>query len=182
MSAFNAVKVKRSASLRTTSIFGRFCLLPISFDSYKVRMPEIPCPNLHPHFSLHHIGVAVRDLQQASDFYSATLRLRTLSHPVEDPIQKVRVCFLAEAGSDRPSIELICPLNDDSPINSYLKKGYGAYHLCYEVSDISATLAELRRKGCLTVSKPMPATAFGGRKIAWCFAPTQHLIELLEKE
>jgi methylmalonyl-CoA/ethylmalonyl-CoA epimerase len=145
-------------------------------------MLDIPAEKLPPGFTLHHMGVAVADLETALNFYSSVLGLRILSPAVDDPIQKVRVCFLAEPGRERPSIELIHPLGDDSPVNSYLKKGCGAYHLCYEVSDISGTLAELRRMGCLTISPPVPAVAFGGRKIAWSFTPTRHLLELLEKE
>ncbi|HLX71731.1 MAG TPA: VOC family protein [Verrucomicrobiae bacterium] len=132
-------------------------------------------------FTLHHMGIAVPDLQPASEFYSKVMGLRLIAEPVEDPIQKVRVCFLADAGRAQPCIELICPLDDKSPVNGYLKKGIGAYHLCYEVNDIESELAALQTKGCLIVSQPVPAVAFAGRKIAWVFTPTKHLLELLEK-
>ena len=105
-----------------------------------------------------------------------------ISGPFEDPIQKVRLCFLGETGRDVPSLELICPLESDSPVNGYLKKGIGAYHLCYEVLNIDGALADLRAKGCLIISAPVPAVAFGGRSIAWCFTPTRHLLELLERK
>lgn len=127
------------------------------------------------------MGIAVPDLQPAIEFYSSVMKLRLLAEPVEDPIQKVRVCFLADAGREQPCIELICPLDDKSPVNGYLKKGIGAYHLCYEVDDIANELTALRSKGCLTVSPPVSAVAFGGRKIAWIFTPMKHLVELLEK-
>ena len=127
------------------------------------------------------MGIAVPDLQPASEFYSKVMGLRLIAEPVEDPIQKVRVCFLADAGRAQPCIELICPLDDKSPVNGYLKKGIGAYHLCYEVNDIESELAALQTKGCLIVSQPVPAVAFAGRKIAWVFTPTKHLLELLEK-
>lgn len=132
-------------------------------------------------FTLHHMGIAVPDIRPASEFYVKVMGFRLLAEPVEDPIQKVRVCFLVDAGRDQTCIELICPLDDKSPVNGYLKKGIGAYHLCYEVNDIDKELADLRSKGCLIVSKPVPAVAFGGRRIAWAFTPTQHLLELLEK-
>ncbi len=134
-----------------------------------------------PGFSLHHLGIAVADLDQSVDFYSQAMGLKTVSGPFDDPIQKVRVSFLAEAGREVPNLELICPLNEESPINGYLKKGIGAYHVCYEVSNITATLNDLRAKGCLIISQPVPAVAFSGRKIAWCFTPTKHLVELLER-
>ena len=144
-------------------------------------MPEISDPFVTSRFTLHHMGIAVPDLQPSIDFYSKVMGFRLLAEPVEDPIQKVRVCFLADAGHEQPCIELICPLDDKSPVNGYLKKGIGAYHLCYEVDDIENTLAALRAKGCIIVSQPVPAVAFGSRKIAWVFTPTKHLVELLEK-
>lgn len=127
------------------------------------------------------MGIAVPDLQPASEFYSKVMGLRLIAEPVEDPIQKVRVCFLADTGREQPCIELICPLDDKSPVNGYLKKGIGAYHLCYEVNDIENEPAALASKGCLILSQPVPAVAFGGRKIAWAFTPTKHLLELLQK-
>lgn len=144
-------------------------------------MPDICGQTADPKFKLHHIGVAVRDLQEASDFYANVLGFQIISGPVEDPIQKVRLCFFGGAAGQEPSIELICPLNEDSPINGYLKKGIGAYHLCYEVEDVAGELAALESKGCLIISAPVRAVAFDGRKIAWAFTPTRHLVELLEK-
>jgi len=133
-------------------------------------------------FIFHHVGVAVPDVEQASAFYSTAFGFQVVSGPFDDPIQKVKVCFLSEPGQGLAPLELIAPLGDDSPVNGYLTKGIGAYHLCYEVADIAATLAELRAQGCLVISKPVPAVAFGGRKIAWCFTPTRQLLELLEQE
>ena len=114
-------------------------------------------------------------------FYSTAFGFQIVSGPFDDPIQKVRVCFLAEAGKTSGNLELISPLTPDSPVNGYLAKAIGAYHVCYEVAEIDAALAELRAQGCLIISKPVPAVAFGGKKIAWCFTPTNQLVELLER-
>lgn len=133
-------------------------------------------------FTLHHVGVAVPDLEQAAAFYVAAFGFRVVSGPIEDPIQKVKAYFLAEAERDLAHLELISPLDEDSPVNRYLSKGIGAYHVCYEVGEIAKALAELRGKGCLVISKPVPAVAYAGRKIAWCFTPTNQLLELLERD
>jgi len=132
-------------------------------------------------FTFHHVGVAVADIEKASKFYSTAFGFQIVSGPFEDPIQKVKICFLGEAGKTSGNIELISPLTPDSPVNGYLAKEIGAYHMCYEVADIDTALAELRAKRCLVISKPVPAVAFGGRKIAWCFTPTNQLFELLEQ-
>lgn len=78
-------------------------------------------------------------------------------------------------------MELIAPLTDDSPIRRLLAKGGGAYHICYEVDNVEAALAEIRPKKCLIVSGPVPAVAFGGRKIAWFYTPANQLVEVVER-
>jgi methylmalonyl-CoA/ethylmalonyl-CoA epimerase len=123
--------------------------------------------------------VAVPDLEAARAFYADALGLEIVSGPFEDPIQKVKVCFVGSPQS--APIELICPLDSNSPVNKYLAKGIGAYHVCFAVTGIRDALAELWQKGCVIVSEPVPAVAFAGKQIAWCFSPTRQLIELLER-
>ncbi len=132
------------------------------------------------HLNIHHLGVAVADLDQALRFYTTTLGLAQVSPIVTDPIQKVRVCFLENKQQKNFSIELIHPQDATSPVNGYLARGIGTHHICYEVKDLDRTLESWRAKGCLMVGAPVPATAFAGRRIAWLFTPTKHLIELLE--
>jgi len=133
-------------------------------------------------FLFHHVGIAVRDLEKAASFYTQAMGLRLISGPFEDPIQNVRLCFVDGPEQGKTPIELISPLNESSPVNGYLTKGLGAYHLCYEVSGIESALADLRNKNCVVIADPVPAVAFAGRKIAWCVTPTRHLIELLEQK
>ncbi len=131
---------------------------------------------------IHHLGVATTDLVAAQTFYQDVLGFQLESGPFDDPIQKVRVCFLRRTAHDDFVIELITPLDTASPVNGYLAKGLGAYHICYEVTDLEAAQAEMRAKKCLPISAPVPAVAFGGRRIAWWFTPTKHLIELVETQ
>jgi methylmalonyl-CoA/ethylmalonyl-CoA epimerase len=131
-------------------------------------------------FLFHHVGIAVANLDQALEFYTKALAFDLLSGPFEDRIQKVKLCFVASAKQRASELELIAPLETDSPVNGYLSKGIGAYHVCYEVSGLEETLADLRSKRCLILGNPVPAIAFDGRRIAWCFTPTRQLIELLE--
>ena len=129
-------------------------------------------------FQLHHVGVAVADIAAALPFYKQAFGLALVSGPFADPIQKVTVCFV---GSHPCLIELIQPLGGDSPINRTLAQGLGAYHLCYEVADLGNTLLSLRAQKCVPVGDPVPAVAFGGRRIAWMMTPTKQLVELLEQ-
>jgi methylmalonyl-CoA/ethylmalonyl-CoA epimerase len=134
-------------------------------------------------FKLRHVGVAVPSLGPATDVLESLFGYRVISGPFDDPIQKVTVNFLTQSDNDVAEIELIAPLTDDSPIKSMLSKGSGgAYHLCFETSDIEKALAHAKSKGCMVVSAPAPAVAFGGRRIAWIYTQTRQLFELVESE
>jgi len=131
-------------------------------------------------FKAHHLGVAVPAVEPAIPVYEKLFGRKLISGPFDDLIQKVRVCFLSNGQPGDVVIELIAPLSDDSPVNQHLKKGLGAYHICYEVKGMDAVITDLRSKGCLLVSGPVPAVAFGGKRIAWLLMPTRQLIELVE--
>ena len=132
-------------------------------------------------FRLLHVGVAVPDLGPATEMLSNLFGYKVVSGPFDDPIQKVTVNFLAKSAGDVAEIELIAPLTEDSPIRSMLKKdGGGAYHLCFETSDMEGALTHARSNGCVVVSMPMPAVAFQGRRIAWIYTKSRQLFELVE--
>jgi methylmalonyl-CoA/ethylmalonyl-CoA epimerase len=132
-------------------------------------------------FKLLHVGVAVPSLGPTTELLSALFGYRVVSGPFDDPIQKVAVNFLTTSADDVAEIELIAPISDDSPIRSMLaKEGGGAYHLCFETSEMEGALAHARKNGCVVVSNPVPAVAFGGRRIAWIYTRSRQLFELVE--
>lgn len=132
-------------------------------------------------FRLLHVGVAVPSLGPTTEALTALFGYRVVSGPFDDPIQKVQVNFLAKSSSDVAEIELIAPIAEDSPIRSMLAKdGGGAYHLCFETSDIEGALAHAKMNGCIVVSPPVPAVAFEGRRIAWIYTRSRQLFELVE--
>jgi methylmalonyl-CoA/ethylmalonyl-CoA epimerase len=132
-------------------------------------------------FRLMHVGVAVPSLDVSTKSLCDLFGYRVVSGPFDDPIQKVTVNFLAQGPADVAEIELITPLTDDSVVHSMLKKGSGgAYHLCFETTDIDAALQHAQDNGCIIVSKPVPAVAFENRRIAWFYTPARQLFELVE--
>jgi methylmalonyl-CoA/ethylmalonyl-CoA epimerase len=132
-------------------------------------------------FKLLHVGVAVPSLGPTTELMTALFGYRVVSGPFDDPIQKVTVNFLAKSDCDVAEIELISPLSEDSPIRSMLAKdGGGAYHLCFETSDIEGALVHAKKNGCIIVSAPVPAVAFQGRRIAWIYTRSRQLFELVE--
>jgi methylmalonyl-CoA/ethylmalonyl-CoA epimerase len=132
-------------------------------------------------FKLLHVGVAVPTLGPTTELLSDLLEYKVVSGPFDDPIQKVTVIFLAKSEKNDVEIELIAPLGVDSPIQSMLaKNGGGAYHLCFETSELERALDHARKNGCIVVAAPAPAVAFQGRRIAWIYTRSRQLFELVE--
>jgi methylmalonyl-CoA/ethylmalonyl-CoA epimerase len=130
-------------------------------------------------FTFHHVGVAVRNIQQAIASYESLFAYKLIAGPFDDPMQNVSVCFLSRGGRDT-TIELVAPLGPNSPIDRTLKKGGGTYHVCYEVPDMTAAISHLTERGSLLLSGPVPAVAFEMREIAWLMTETELLVELVQ--
>ena len=132
-------------------------------------------------FKLLHVGVAVPALEATTALLADLFGYTVVSGPFDDPIQKVSVNFLAKSDGDVAEIELIAPTSEDSPVQAMLtKKAGGAYHLCFETNDLDAALDRARGLGCVVLAEPVPAVAFGGRRIAWMYTPARQLFELVE--
>jgi methylmalonyl-CoA/ethylmalonyl-CoA epimerase len=143
----------------------------------------IPSEDEELGFKLLHVGVAVPSLAPTAESLATLFGYKVVSGPFDDPIQKVTVNFLAQSAEDVAEIELIAPLSDDSPIKSMLAKGGGAaYHLCLETNDIDKALEHVKKNGCIVVAAPVPAVAFGGRRIAWIYTKARQLFELVEAD
>lgn len=134
-------------------------------------------------FKLRHVGVAVSSLEPTTEMLTSLFGYKVISGPFDDPIQKVTVNFLAKSDQDVAEIELIAPLTEDSPITAMLaKSGGGAYHLCFETSDMEQAIVHAQNNGCILLGQPAPAVAFQGRRIAWIYTRSRQLFELVEAE
>ena len=112
---------------------------------------------------LDHVAIAVKNLDQAIAIYQAALGL-PLAHLEEVPEQQVKAAIFGE-GMGR--IELICPTTTDSGVARFLeKRGEGLHHICIEVEDIEAKLAELKARGTPLIDEK-PKIGAGGAKIAF---------------
>lgn len=101
---------------------------------------------------IHHLGVAVADLDEAIETYRRLLGAE-LEHRDVVPDQGVEAASL-RTGVSR--VELLAPRVDDSPVGKFLaRRGPGMHHVAYEVEDIRAALAELTAAGAeLTDAEP----------------------------
>src|SRR5215470_8435524 len=112
---------------------------------------------------IDHIAVAVDDLAGALDFWRDTLGLE-LAHQEEVPEQQARIAFLPTGESE---VELVKPTTDTSGLARYLaKRGPGIHHICFEVDDITATLAALKAKGVRLIDE-QPRLGSDGKQFAF---------------
>jgi methylmalonyl-CoA/ethylmalonyl-CoA epimerase len=126
----------------------------------------------------HHIGIACHDIDTTKPFY--VTQGYSASETVKDPIQNVYICFLEK--SNMPLIELLAPVDEESPVNRILKtSGVTPYHICYEVNDIDAAVKELKSQHFVLVSRPVPACALDGKRVCFLYNKTVGLIELVSK-
>lgn len=131
--------------------------------------------------AFHHIGVAVAEIEKSQSLFETLFGYYMVRGPFEDPIQRVRVCFLAMKSGGDQLVELVAPLDGDSPISNFLRKGMGGYHVCYETDSLDDAIKEGRDAGCVALGPPVPAVAFDNRRIAWLYTPGRFLVELLER-
>ena len=112
---------------------------------------------------LDHVAIAVKDLEKAIAFYKEAFGLE-LAEIEEVKEQKVRTAIF---GHGLGRIELICPTEEGTSVAKFLeKRGEGLHHICIEVDDIEASLAELKKQGAPLIDET-PKIGAGGAKIAF---------------
>lgn len=127
---------------------------------------------------LHHVGIAVSDLDAAVQWYCRHLDLTVEQHFTLDEAQ-VEVVKLVSPGGVR--VELLTSLRDDRPGRS--EAGVvvpGAKHLCFEVDDVEETAAELRWRGVALVQEPKRIEV-SREKTCWIADNEGNLIEFIEE-
>ena len=131
--------------------------------------------------SFHHVGYVVSSIAKVGQDFARSLGAEWDGVIIYDPRQEARVTFLRCGGPETPAVELVEPAGEKSPLHKVVAKGGGLHHICYEVDSLDVQLAQSRSAGCLIVKDPLPAVAFGGRRIAWVYARQKLLVEYLER-
>jgi len=128
---------------------------------------------------LDHLGLAVKNIDEASKFYRNSLGWKEKSKIFQDPIQKVNILFMVDENDF--VYELLEPTCQDSPVSRFLEKRISLYHFCYVVENIDQKLKELTSKGFYLISGPTEAIAFEGKNIAFLINRDNLIIELVEQ-
>jgi methylmalonyl-CoA/ethylmalonyl-CoA epimerase len=95
---------------------------------------------------IDHVGVAVRDLDEAIAFYRDVFGM-TVRHEETNEEQGVREAMVGVGDTDQ-CIQLLAPLDETSTIAKFLdRSGPGLQQLAYRVTDLDQVSAVLRARG-----------------------------------
>ncbi|HEY4005308.1 MAG TPA: methylmalonyl-CoA epimerase [Pseudonocardia sp.] len=98
--------------------------------------------------TVDHVGIAVRDLDAAIQWYADALGF-VATHVEVNEEQGVKEAMLSAPGDDGgPAVQLLAPLDESSTIAKFIERnGPGIQQVAYRVTDVEATSARLREKG-----------------------------------
>ncbi len=99
---------------------------------------------------IEHIGIAVKNLEKAIDYYEKVLGLHCYAiEEVKD--QKVKTAFF-KIGETK--IELLESTDEDGPIGKFItKKGEGIHHMAFAVKNIDQALDEVEQNGVRLIDR-----------------------------
>jgi methylmalonyl-CoA/ethylmalonyl-CoA epimerase len=129
---------------------------------------------------IDHVGIAVKDLTRAIEFYEGLLGLKVTGTEVVEE-QKVKVAFLPTGDSE---VELLESTTPDGPIARFIEKnGEGIQHIAFRVDNLEQVLEELKAKGVRLIDEK-PRRGAGGARIAFLHPKSTFgtLVELCERE
>ncbi len=127
--------------------------------------------------SISHIGLAVKDLDEAIHLYEKVLGLKAAHRWVAEGDRMAAAAF--RIGD--VEIELMQPLGEDSPVGRFIdKRGEGIHHIAYKVDDVGKALGEARANGLETIDELPREGGDGKTKIGFLHPRSTHgvLIEL----
>jgi len=93
---------------------------------------------------IHHIGIAVNNLEEALRFYRDVLGLPVHKQAVVEE-QGVKAALLTIGQNE---IELLEPLSPESPVGRFLeRRGEGVHHISLQTPDVAAEMEVLKQRG-----------------------------------
>ena len=123
---------------------------------------------------LHHVGIVVAKLSEATLLYEKCLGARRLGEVMEDEVQGVRIQLLQ--ANDATILELIEPI----PGRESAFHTSGQFHLCYTVPDLDAEMQRLHDFGAVVTHPTIRSQLFGNQRMVFLATHSGQLLELLE--
>ena len=107
---------------------------------------------------IHHVGLAVLDLDEAVRTYEHLFGGR-LERRVRVDDQGVEAASIHVGGS---RVELLAPLGDDTPVGRFIaSRGPGMHHVAYEVENVRVALRHLAQAGAELIDTEPRRGMFG---------------------
>jgi methylmalonyl-CoA/ethylmalonyl-CoA epimerase len=120
--------------------------------------------------AIHHLGVAVEDLDDALATYERFFGAE-VEHRETVAEQGVEAASL-RIGAGR--VELLAALGDDTPVGKFLtKRGPGMHHVAYEVDDVGSALDQLAEHGAELIDE-RPRRGLFGLEVAFVHPDALH--------
>lgn len=112
---------------------------------------------------IHHVGIAVADLDESIRLYRAALGAELIDRQVNEK-EGLEAAFLRTGDGE---VELMSATRPESPVGKFLaKRGPGLHHVAYGVTDIGKALVEAREAGCELIDAE-PRIGMHGSRIAF---------------
>ena len=119
---------------------------------------------------IHHLGVAVHDLDEAVDTYERLFGAEIEHRATVDDQGVEAAAVLVGAGR----VELLAPLGEETPVGRFLaKRGPGMHHVAYEVDDVRAELDRLSAEGADLIDAT-PRQGLFGLQVAFVHPDAVH--------
>jgi methylmalonyl-CoA/ethylmalonyl-CoA epimerase len=119
---------------------------------------------------IHHLGVAVEDLDEAVATYTRLFGAE-VEHRATVPDQGVEAAAVLVG---RGRVELLASLGAETPVGKFLaSRGPGMHHVAYEVEDIRAALADLEARGAELIDTE-PRSGMFGLEVAFVHPDAVH--------
>ena len=128
---------------------------------------------------IHHLGYAVESVEAASRFYTESFGAE-LTEPETIEEQGIVATMFGVGDS---MVELMQPTHPDSPVGRFLaRRGEGVHHVAFQVKNLEAALARLKKTGVEVVDEE-PKVGAGGTRTAFvhpkgAFGVLTELVEL----
>jgi methylmalonyl-CoA/ethylmalonyl-CoA epimerase len=119
---------------------------------------------------IHHLGVAVNDLDEAIATYEQLFHAR-LEH--REPLREQGVEAASMLVGDG-RVELVTPTGDDTPVARFLaRRGPGMHHVALSTDDLRAALDDLESQGVQLIDH-VPRQGLFGLEVAFVHPDSVH--------
>lgn len=99
---------------------------------------------------IEHIGIAVKNIEQSNDLFRRLFGKENYKEEKVESEQVTTSFFIA----GETKVELLEATKTDSVIAKFIeKKGEGIHHIAFEVDDIQAEIARLKKEGFIFISE-----------------------------